>query len=681
MHVFVIRGFGVKEDSAKNKIDFELVHRELIEPAIRQCAFSGGTTATHAEAGSIHADMFTEILRADLVICDITVHNANVFYELGVRHALRKKHTVLIKGDPSADKTPFDIAGGRYMAYPVADPGGALPQLVDAINAGIKVERETDSPIFLMLPKLREAQASDVCELPLSLIADIERAEAARDKGWLRLIAEDVAGMPIQKDALRIIGRAQWRLKDYAGARESWEAVRSQVANDLPSNLALANIYQRLYVETLRPVLLEKSNQAIRAVLDVERLGADQRAEALALQGRNLKTLWRLDFDAADSIEARREAALNQKLMDSFDAYKMAYATDLNAYYPGIAALQMGFILQSLSTSPHWRNLFDGHRKEAEHRRVKLDEELLALRHVVEASVKGALSRDPKDKWAKITRADLLFLTVPDDALADDAGVIASAYQSVIDGDGFDWDATRGQLMLFASLGIRAELAAEVIRTVSRAIERAAERSGHAKTDTKEKPVHLVVFTGHIVDGPGTAVPRFPPAAEADARALVEARLHALLNDEERLLVLASAAPGADILVHEICATLGLQSTLCLPMPENVVAREAFKDHDSWLARFRAVVRSHEASMRVLADDPDPPTWFGLRASDPWERGNRWVVKTAQSWGAKRVTMLALWDREECPGSTGGTAHLMRLAKQTGEFEFEVIESKRLVGG
>jgi hypothetical protein len=144
--------------------------------------------------------------------------------------------------------------------------------------------------------------------------------------------------------------------------------------------------------------------------------------------------------------------------------------------------------------------------------------------------------------------------------------------------------------------------------------------------------------------------------------------------------VLASAAPGADILVHEVCDTIGLPSVLCLPMPENVVAREVFKDHDAWLARFRAVVRSRAAGMRLLADDPDPPKWFGLRPSDPWERGNRWVVKTAQSWGAKRVTMLSLWDREECPGSTGGTAHLMRLAKQTGEFEFDVIDSKELVG-
>jgi hypothetical protein len=33
--------------------------------------------------------MFSLIIQADLVVCDITAHNANVFYELGIRHALR----------------------------------------------------------------------------------------------------------------------------------------------------------------------------------------------------------------------------------------------------------------------------------------------------------------------------------------------------------------------------------------------------------------------------------------------------------------------------------------------------------------------------------------------------------------------------------------------------------------
>ena len=49
----------------------------------------------HDANGDIRADMFALILEADVVVCDLTILNANVFYELGIRHALRKKRTIM----------------------------------------------------------------------------------------------------------------------------------------------------------------------------------------------------------------------------------------------------------------------------------------------------------------------------------------------------------------------------------------------------------------------------------------------------------------------------------------------------------------------------------------------------------------------------------------------------------
>ena len=63
------------------------VHQELIKPALEANDLAGDTTGEIVEAGNIREDMFQLILEADLVVCDITVHNANVFYELGIRHA------------------------------------------------------------------------------------------------------------------------------------------------------------------------------------------------------------------------------------------------------------------------------------------------------------------------------------------------------------------------------------------------------------------------------------------------------------------------------------------------------------------------------------------------------------------------------------------------------------------
>ena len=41
--------------------------------------------------------MFRELVLADVVVADVLVHNANVFYELGIRHAVRNRSTVLIR--------------------------------------------------------------------------------------------------------------------------------------------------------------------------------------------------------------------------------------------------------------------------------------------------------------------------------------------------------------------------------------------------------------------------------------------------------------------------------------------------------------------------------------------------------------------------------------------------------
>ena len=72
---FIVRPFGVKE-----AIDFEAVERVLIQPAMAAAGVTGSTTANIAEAGNIREDMFRLLVTADLVIADLSIHNANVFY-------------------------------------------------------------------------------------------------------------------------------------------------------------------------------------------------------------------------------------------------------------------------------------------------------------------------------------------------------------------------------------------------------------------------------------------------------------------------------------------------------------------------------------------------------------------------------------------------------------------------
>lgn len=63
---------------------------------------------------SIYNDIITNIIESDIIIADITVKNANVFYELGYAHAL-KKNVILIR-QPHDDMV-FDISQFRYIEY------------------------------------------------------------------------------------------------------------------------------------------------------------------------------------------------------------------------------------------------------------------------------------------------------------------------------------------------------------------------------------------------------------------------------------------------------------------------------------------------------------------------------------------------------------------------------------
>jgi hypothetical protein len=662
---FVIRPFGTKKDSAGGEIDFDKVHRELIEPAVRGAGLGGSTTGEIVDAGNIRADMFALILEADLVVCDITILNANVFYELGIRHALRKKSTVMIKGQPTGDATPFDLLTDRYLPYSIVDPAAAKGALLDSIRASLRSDRPTDSPIFQMLPELPEADPENVQVVPPDFLAEVRRATAASAKGWLRLLSDEVRGQRFERTGLKRIGNAQWGVKDYEGARETWERVRASYPNDLAANLALANIYERL-ARAGDFDRLVMSDEAIERVL--ASAGANRRvvAEARALKGRNQKTHWRLGFKDATTLEERRSTALNRTLVESYESYLDAFREDLNHFYPGLNALQLGCILLDLSSEADWPDVFLDD-KEAVACRAELQETVASLSAAVPMSIEAALrkldEKDPDRVWAKISEADALFL-----AEANDRRVLR-AYEAAFAGcSAFDWDAARGQLELFAALGYKAQRARAVIERVDKRVP----------PKPQGRPLHVVVFAGHQIDQPGRALPRFPAAAEARARELIKAAMQQLMDAEHDFVGFGSASPGADILWHEVCGELGLSTRICLPMPVKDHARIVFRD-DAWRSRFLDLVQRKDCQVLMLSDKDGLPKWLEGGKLDPWARGNDWVLKLALGAEAEKITLLALWDgRPAAPGSSG-TAQIVQLVRDAGSVRVQRIDSNQLL--
>ena len=676
---FVIRPFNTKEDRSGKKIDFEAIHNKLIHPAIDACKLQGNTTGEIIEAGNIREDMFQLILEADLVICDITIHNANVFYELGIRHSLRKKRTIMIKGTGAGDSTIFDLQTDRYLPYRVEEPGAALQDLINTINATLSSERETDSPIFKLLPTLPEVDPAHVQFLPNEYREEVERAFASKSKGWLRLLSEEVRGQRFQWQGLKLVAYYQWKLKDYEAAQDSYKLVRDVYPNDVDANLALSNIYERLYRQTKKIVELTKSDQATDRVLTSKDVSHKDRVEALALKGRNKKTRWRREFEELEDHKERRKNAMNRLLLNSFQAYFDAFSNDLNHFWSGLAALQMGEIFLSLiQEEDYWLASFEDD-DEAEAYKKQMDKNVDSLKFAVKASILQGLQSieesDPERAWAEVSKADLSFLT------DSNRYRILQQYKDAIPLETpFVWDAAKGQLKLFASLGIKEDIAQEVIATID---QRFASRKKSGQADQQDQPVkpkHLIVFTGHMIDEPERSEPRFPADQEAEARALIKAELEKILQDnhEYEYEGLASAAPGGDILFHEVCKELNIATKICLPMPSKIYAAEIFKDNElnGWRSRFLAMKDNHE--ILVLSDSPGLPNWLQSSGKNEWERGNQWVMKIAEASDAAKRTLVALWDEQGQGSRRGGTAHMVQLAQETGSIDIQIIDAKKL---
>jgi hypothetical protein len=80
--------------------------------------------------GNIVNDIWKMINRAGLIIADISVHNANIFYELGLSHTIGKK-VVLIR-QSHGEKAPFDLALWRYFEY------GLMPREAEEFKKALR---------------------------------------------------------------------------------------------------------------------------------------------------------------------------------------------------------------------------------------------------------------------------------------------------------------------------------------------------------------------------------------------------------------------------------------------------------------------------------------------------------------------------------------------------------------
>jgi hypothetical protein len=108
---FVMQPFAAPHDDYYEKIFKPAIGKTGLE-AVRADAEIFGT-------GKIIDQVWRGINAAKVLVAELTTRNANVFYELGLAHAL-KKPLVLVSSNES--DVPFDLRHIRVIYYDVSDP-------------------------------------------------------------------------------------------------------------------------------------------------------------------------------------------------------------------------------------------------------------------------------------------------------------------------------------------------------------------------------------------------------------------------------------------------------------------------------------------------------------------------------------------------------------------------------
>ncbi len=593
VRAFIIRPFGKRDG-----IDFDEVERRLIVPALELMGIQGRATIDLISANNIRLDMFRRLLTSDLIIADLSMHNAEVFYSLGIRHALRESSTLMLRSNGSS--VPFDLQTERYFVYSQEEPSESLPALVEALrlwsSRRTRDVKSKDSPVFAMFPNLTEPDFTLFNLVPQDFGEEVERAAAGRRRGDLALISYEVKGFEWETSGWRRVGTAQFYSGAFLEAKTTWENVRKLEPQDIEANLRLGTIYERLGD-------LVRSTEALERALNNKAIKQNERAEVYSLLARNSKTRWRHEWEGKPPADRPAEALRSAFLQDSFEHYERAFDEDLNHFFSGLNALAMIKITVELATMlPEvWAERFKSDRK-ANEALEECSEHAAKLASAVDLSLAAnehRLEREgSKDIWAEISAADLMFLTT-------DAPLrVATAYRKVMSGaPNFASGAVLKQLAIYRDLGVLSANLTEVFKVLGEPPPLVDPCTLPTISPERQR---VLVFSGHMIDAPDRKNPRFPATSEQLVREKIKEAVIKEMNTGAGVLCgYAGAASGGDILFQEVCAELGIPTRLYLAIPPaKYVNTSVVHAGPAWVDRFWNIYNRHMSAkqLRILSE-------------------------------------------------------------------------------
>jgi hypothetical protein len=346
---FVAMPFGTKTDVA-GPVAFDAVYRNIIEPAIEAAGLEALRADEEVTGGLIHKPMFERLILCRFAVADLTTTNANVFYELGIRHAARPGSTVLIFAE-GRGQLPFDVAPLRALPYRLdgsgvpADPQKSIADLAARLEA-MRTEWHGNQRGVIDSPLSNTLDGYDFPDIA-RLRTDVfrERVQYAQDIKQ-KLAAARRSGLEAVRDVEHALG--------------DLDAIESAAIVDLFLSYRAVKGWQEMIDLAARMPKALAATILVREqlALALNRAGDDARAEEVLLDiiatrgpssetygilGRIYKDRWER---ARNANETFRAPAMLEKAIDT---YRKGFEADWRDAYPGINAVT----LMELREPPH----------------------------------------------------------------------------------------------------------------------------------------------------------------------------------------------------------------------------------------------------------------------------------------------------------------------------------------
>ncbi|MBL8089759.1 MAG: hypothetical protein KF758_14340 [Anaerolineales bacterium] len=642
-HAFVVMPFGKKKGADNQPYDFNAIYHTLIKPALEEAGFEAFRADEETSAGDILTDMFQELLLADMVICDLSIDNANAFYELGIRHALRKRGVVHIQAGRAY--MPFDIFNVRTLPYHITPEGIPDPAFIRSdIKAISRMVRDTwasdkdavHSPIYNLLTGLKEPDRKSL-HTPLATgfwreynewREKVNVAQRQKHIGDILLLTEEIRNPLIREEAINEVGRALANL----GRNE---LALTQYRKGIEANST------NLEFRREEAFHLNRIGRVDEAIIKIENILADfpNDSKSITYLGRIYKEMWTSAWKPIRDKNKRFKQAFDSYhwLIKSIDIYMKGFQIDLNDYYPGINAFTLSMIVLHLADK-------FGKGKSIDPDITRIRKQLPSLRNTLVFGLESKMQveADKTDYWTLISYAELKLLTT------NDLDTIVRTYRKSITASRrnlFFLYSSLAQLEILRDLGMRTKFVSAAVQLIKEEIERVDSgdqqvSSDEKKTKGKQLSGRAILFTGYMVDYSGKEKKTLPPEKENELRQEIKKKLEKINPNSNDRAFLSGLSAGSEIIFAEVCIELGLKVKAYLPLAESAYVREFISPAgEGWVDRF------YKARNHPLVDEINHVEALGQpkEGDDLYERNNRWALYSALGRGGiENVRLIAV---------------------------------------